>query len=73
MQHNEKMYRDLFAELSEFERYGIHMRMDGEIASPLQIATAHMVKEKVTYMRDYILDEEGRVEELCFDKVEILN
>ena len=73
MQEDEKAYRDLFAELSEFERYGIHMRIDGECASPLQIAAAHMVKEKSTYMRDYILDEDGHVEELCFNKVKSLN
>ena len=72
MQEDEKAYRDLFAELSEFERYGIHMRIDGKCASPLQIATAHMVKEKSTYMRDYILDENGHVEELCFNKVKNL-
>ena len=68
MQEDEKAYRDLFAELSEFERYGIHMRIDGKYASPLQIATAHMVKEKTTYMRDYIFDE-GVLKEIHFDKV----
>lgn len=73
MQEEEKAYHDLFVELSEFERYGIHMRMDGKYASPLQIATAHMVKEKSTYMRDYILDENGHVEELCFNKVKNLS
>ena len=45
----------------------------GKYASPLQIATAHMVKEKTTYMRDYILDEDGHVEELCFNKVKNLS
>ena len=51
MQEDEKAYRDLFAELSEFERYGIHMRIDGKYASPLQIATAHMVKEIIFWMK----------------------
>lgn len=69
MQEDEKAYRELFEELSEYERYGIRMCMDGESASPMQIATAHMVKERCSYMRDYILDENGHVEELCFDKV----
>lgn len=69
MQEDEKAYRKLFEELSEYERYGIRMRIDGESASPMQIATAHMVKEKSSYMRDYILDENGHLQELCFNKV----
>lgn len=69
MQEDEKGYRELFEELSEYERYGIRMRMDGESASPMQIATAHMIKERGSYMRDYIWDDNGHVEELCFNKV----
>lgn len=69
MQEGEKEYRELFEELSEYERYGIQMRIEGENASPMQIAAAHMVKEKCSYMRDYILDENGHVEELRFNKV----
>ena len=41
--------------------------------SASDITAAHMVKEKSTYMRDYILDEDGHVEELCFNKVKSLN
>lgn len=69
MQEEEKAYQDLFAELSEYERYGIRMCMEGESASPMQIAAAHMLKEQSSYMRDYVLDDYGHVEEVCFNKV----
>lgn len=73
MLEDEKAYRELFAELSQFEKCGIHMCMDGETASPLQIATAHMAREQVSYMRDYIWNDEGKVEELRFNKVKYVN
>ena len=65
----ENKYHELFEELLKYERYGIPMKIDGIPASPLQIATAHMVQEDSVYMRDYILNEEGHVKELCFDKI----
>lgn len=62
-------YQELFAELSDYEKYGIRMTMDGESASPMQITAAHMVKEEGTYMRDYLTDEDGRIKEIRFQKV----
>ena len=59
-------YQELFKELSLYEEYGIPIMMDGKPASPMQITTAHMVKEEKSYMRDYILDKDGHISELCF-------
>ena len=61
-----KQYQELFRELSKYERSGVQINMDGRPASPLQIMNAHMVKEESTYMRDYILDDEGHLKELRF-------
>lgn len=69
MEVEQGKYKELFRELSIYERYGIHMMMDGKPASPMQITTAHMVKEEKNYMRDYILDEDGHISELCFYKL----
>lgn len=69
MQVESKAYRELFTELSEYERHGVPMSIDGESASPMQIAEAHMIKEDSDYMRDYIWDEDGNVEELCFHEI----
>lgn len=70
MERSEKNYEELFAELKKYERVGIRMQIDGVPASPLQIVSAHMLKEENIYMRDYIMDEDGKVQELDFYKVE---
>lgn len=62
-------YQELFTELSDYEKYGIRMTMDGVSASPMQITAAHMMKEEGTYMRDYLTDEDGRIKEIRFLKV----
>jgi hypothetical protein len=46
------------------------MLLDGSPASAQQIVRAHMVRESVSYMRDYVLDDEGCIEELCFNQLE---
>lgn len=63
---DQERYQELFKELSLYEEYGIPIMMDGKPASPMQITTAHMVKEEKSYMRDYILDNDGHISELCF-------
>lgn len=65
--------RRLFAELSEYERMGVRMKIDGHPASPLQIASEYAVKENLSYMRDYVADEEGKVKEVRFVKLSIKN
>ena len=44
----DEQYRNLFVELSEYERMGVRMKMNGHPASPLQIASAHAVKEELS-------------------------
>ena len=51
------------------ERSGVRMQMNGFQASPLQIVSAHMVREESNYMRDYILDEQGMIRELDFNSI----
>ena len=43
MDEQEKKYQDLFTELTNYERSGVRMQMNGFPASPLQIVSAHMV------------------------------
>lgn len=60
------MYKDLYSELENYEKNGVPMLLDGCKASPMQIVTAHMVREEGCYMRDYIMDSEGHIESLTF-------
>lgn len=59
-------YRDLYTELENYERNGVCMHINGSKASPLQIVTAHMIREEGCYMRDYILNTKGYIESLAF-------
>ena len=70
MEKSDKNFEELFTELKNYERRGIRMHIDGCPASPLQIVSAHMLREDNTYMRDYIMDENGKVQQLDFYKVE---
>ena len=67
---DEQKYQSLFAELSEYENCGITIRLENHPASPMQVVTAHMIKEDSIYMRDYVWDEKGKIRELTFHHIE---
>jgi hypothetical protein len=69
MNTNKYEYEQLYNELTRYEKKGVRIKMNDQTASPMQVASIHLVKEASTYMRDYILNDEGRVEELCFHSV----
>lgn len=69
MNTDNKNYQELFSELTEYERSGVRMQIDGISASPLQIVSAHMIRENSNYMRDYIINEEGKITELDFYEI----
>ena len=62
-------YKNLYAELEQYERFGVSMKLDDYPASPMQIVSALMVKEDCTYMRDYVWDDYGKVKELTFHNI----
>ena len=59
-------YEELYAELEKYENAGIRMKLNDYPASPLQIVSAHMIRENPSYMRDYVWDDKGKVKELTF-------
>ena len=65
----EDTYKLLFAELEKYEDSGVSMKLNNYPASPMQIVTAHMVKENPAYMRDYVWDEKGHIRELTFHTI----
>ena len=64
-----ELYKDLYAELEKYEKRGVSIRLNNQPASPMQIVTAHMVKEENAYMRDYVWDDKGDVKELGFHSI----
>ena len=70
---DKESYRSLHSELKQYEKRGIDILMDGYQVSPMQIVTAYMAKEEGAYMRDYVMDQNGRLESLTFTDVDELN
>lgn len=65
----EEIYKLLFAELEKYEDLGVSMMLNNNPASPMQIVTAHMVREEPAYMRDYVWDDKGYVRQLTFHTI----
>ena len=68
--HDTKEERSaLRQELREYCRQGVSLCLDGEPSTPDRIARACRVKEGGSYMRDYVSDEEGAIQQIRFDFV----
>lgn len=61
---------ELFQELTGYEKEGIGISLNGSTASPMQVVQAHILHEDAVFMRDYVMNEEGDIEELCFTNIE---
>ena len=66
---SDEKYKQFCAELELYEQSGVSMRLENCPASPMQIVTAHMVREDQVYMRDYVWDEKGHMKELAFHNI----
>ncbi len=60
-----------FRELTEYEKRGVRLLLEDGPASPMQIVQACIMREDVIYMRDYVMDDRGDIEKLCFNVVKI--
>lgn len=69
MTSDKNVYQELFDELYQYEKQGVYLEMEGSPASPTQIVRAHMLRENTGYMRDYVLNENGDVQELYFHQI----
>jgi hypothetical protein len=62
-------YLALINELEAYRKNQIELILNGKRSSPVEIATACMVQEEGSYMRDYIGNEIGKVVEVRFDRI----
>lgn len=65
----EEQYKELYEELSDMEGVGLYLSLEGVQASAYQIVQAHVFKEPDTYMRDYVLNARGHIQEVCFERL----
>ena len=49
---------------------GVPLYLNGRESTPKRIARAYRIAEEGDYMRDYIQDENGKVQGLSFDYVQ---
>ena len=59
----------MFQELTGYEKKQVGLGINGIPVSPMQIVRAHVVREKTAYMRDYVLNEKGDIQELWFNSI----
>lgn len=70
MKRNKKEQRDSFRrELDEYAEKGVSLWLNGRPSTPERICRAHRVAEDVSYMRDYVRDDFGKLTRLEFDAV----
>ena len=67
--YEKKDVKSLFTELNGYEKKGVDITLNGLAASPMQVVQAHVLREDVVYMRDYVMNENGDIKELCFTDV----
>ena len=67
--YERKDVQNLFTELNGYEKKGVDITLNGLAASPMQVVQAHVLREDVVYMRDYVMNENGDIKELCFTDV----
>ena len=56
----------LLDELSKLYRKGVRITLEGYEVSPDRVIDEFCVMEETNYMRDYILDDDGKLIELGF-------
>lgn len=59
----------LLLELESLQGIGITIWLEGSETTPFVASNAIMVNEENNYMRDYVMNERGKVTELRFDKI----
>ena len=69
MKSEESELQRLYRELEDYEKKGIRITLEGSRVSPMQIVTACMIREEGCYMRDYIMNPVGNIEEVSFDSI----
>lgn len=65
----EKNAPEFWQKLRDMAESGTRLYLDGKQSSAEEIINICFVKEEAVYMPDYILDDEGRLAELRYDKI----
>ena len=64
-----QMYSWVISEISDAERVGVPVRVDGVLYSTRDARVLHQVMEDHYYMKSYVGDEAGKICEIDFDHI----
>ena len=59
----------MLKELSAYEEEGVELTLKGNPASPKKIALECVMRERGSYMSDFIPGTDGRLREISFDYI----
>ncbi len=65
-----KAQKKIRSDLRQSLKQGALLYMDGKLAAPSQISDS-IVRENGGYMADYVMDEDGRICEIHYDRIRI--
>lgn len=54
--------------LKRYKKQGVSLFIENQLASPKKIAKMHL-REDACYMADYVMDDNGTLREIRFDKI----
>lgn len=60
----------MYSALEDISHQGIALYLDGQLATPEEIANRHFVNEQNIYMPDYVINNTGELVELRFDRID---
>lgn len=66
---NKREKEQLHYELEVYSSQGVKLLLNGRQSTPKRIEKAYKIAEEGEYMRDYIQDENGKIQGLSFDFV----
>ena len=62
-------YVKLSKELREYKNKNVNLLLEGRDSTPQEIASACMVMEEGSYMREYVGNEDGVIIEIRFNRI----
>ena len=68
MKNKKKTQKIIKKELCQSLKRGTLLYMDGKLAAPSYISD-RVLKEEGCYMMDYVTEENGRLQEIRYDKI----
>ncbi|MDO5408871.1 MAG: hypothetical protein Q4F21_00265 [Lachnospiraceae bacterium] len=62
-------YEKMKGDLEAYTERGVVLKLSGRKTSSAYIANVCCIRECGSYMGDYVLDDSGKLVEICFDRV----